>query len=131
MEPKIDNSEVTKVVIHSKEFEDFAKSSQSVALGYTEAGLLFNTYEGLFDNCFILRPAKDDNPKENNVRFYKDKAFEYVPNTYIVENLQTDKPKAFYIEDDGAKRELMLRIDEKGGEEKEMQVTDMMCNPHP
>lgn len=48
--------------------------------------------------------------KKYNVKFYKGKGVDYQPNTFVVEDVQTEQPKAFYVKVDGSKRDLKVEL---------------------
>jgi hypothetical protein len=110
--PSVDG-EKERVFISEYEIRVFVKSPQTVSLGsrfFDSSGLVYNPFEGELTPRLILRFQPSSDPDKNNVLFFKGKAVDYKPNTYVVEDVQSEYPKAFYVEEDGAKRELVLRL---------------------
>ncbi len=98
---------ICEIGITEKQLEKFINSSQEVILGNIGRELI---YDPDFRD-FIPIPNFDHSSIESTpVYIYKGEASDNPQNTYIIENIQSERPKAYYVYSDGIKKEVKVRL---------------------
>ena len=105
------NNNINKIHLFRNQREEIINSTQQVVIGHTYLGVIYNATKFKFEYVFdVILTPKRFGSMAYAVYLYKGKADSYQGEAFVVEDIQTEQPKAFFVRFDGSKTEATIRL---------------------